>query len=160
MSEQLREQQSAPEKPAVWPIRALVAVAEKVPHSRGSRRLILALVALLAVGGAVLLGISGLTLSQGLAPVSGDRASTVRIATIDFLVADGTVFLEVPGCVTDDASTVVCIGKTVDGERVSSQSTGADPESIEINVADRAVYSGPIEDVLSAAADGGKVDAP
>ncbi|QIM15973.1 hypothetical protein G7067_05345 [Leucobacter insecticola] len=159
MSEQSSEQRSAQQR-ASWPIRALVAVAEKVPHSTPARRVILSLVAVLAAAGAVLLGISGLTLSEGLAPVSGDRASTVRIATIDFLVADGTVFLEVPECVADDDSTVACLGETVDGEPVKSQSAGADPESVEISVADRVVYSGLIEDVLSEAADGGKAGAP
>lgn len=145
------------ERKTSWPIRALVAVAENVPHTRAARRVILSAVGLLGAVGVVLLGLSVYSLTQGLAPVSGDRASTVRVATIDFLVAEGTEFLEVPECKTADDSTVTCAGQTIDGESLSSTSPGSDLEAIEISIGDRVAYSGSIDGVLAAAADGTEV---
>ncbi|QIK64059.1 hypothetical protein G7068_13285 [Leucobacter viscericola] len=152
-------QGTAQNRPA-WPIRALVAVAEVVPHTRLARRIILSIVGLLGAVGVVLLGLSVYSLTQGLAPVSGDRASTVRIATVDFLASEDTAFLEVPACETAEDWTVTCSGKTVDGEALSATSPGEKPETVKISLGDRVVYSGPIDDLLSAAADGTKVVTP
>lgn len=145
---------------APWPIRALVEVAEKVPHTRVARRIILSAVALLGVVGIVLLGLSVYSLTQGLAPVSGDRASTVRIATINFLVAEDTDFLEVPECETAEDWTVTCSGQTVNGEALKAGSSGETPEIVEIRVGDRVVYSGPVDALLEAAADGTETVTP
>ncbi|QIM18051.1 hypothetical protein G7066_04145 [Leucobacter coleopterorum] len=152
--------QSRPQGRPTWPIRALVAVAEMVPHTRLARRIILSVVGLLGAVGVVLLGLSVYSLTQGLAPVSGDRASTVRVATIDFLVTQNTAFLEVPACETAEDWTVTCSGKTVDGEALSATSPGEKPETVEISVGERVVYSGSIDDLLSAAADGTKAVKP
>lgn len=143
-----------------WPVRALVAVAERVPHTRLARRIILSVVGLLGVIGAVLLGSSVYTLTQGLAPVSGDRASTVRIATINFLVSEDVALLEAPACETADDWTVSCTGQTIDGEALTAASPGEQAETVEISVGERLVYSGSIEELLEAAADGAGVAKP
>ncbi|WP_418059101.1 hypothetical protein [Pimelobacter simplex] len=139
---------------APWPVRALVAVAERVPHTPRARRAILA-VAGLATAGAVAVAASSVdSVYEGLAPVSGDRASNVRVATIDFLLAAETSFLVVPDCIASAAGEVTCTGTTVDGEVLSSRSPADDPDVVEIRVGEKVVYAGSIADVLADAAEG------
>lgn len=139
---------------ASWPVRALVALAERVPHTPRGRRVVLALVGVVAAVMVVVAAGSVRSVYDGLAPVSGDRASNVRIATIDFLLDQQTGFLVVPDCVASAAGEVTCTGTTLDGDILSSRSPADDPDVVEIRVGERVVYSGSIADVLADAADG------
>lgn len=138
---------------ASWPVRALVAVASRVPHTRRGRRTVLALAAMVSAGAAVVAASSVDSVYEGLAPVSGDRASNVRIATIDVLLAEQTSFLVVPDCIASAAGEVTCTGTTLDGEVLSSRSPADDPDAVEIRVGERVVYDGSIADALAEAAD-------
>jgi hypothetical protein len=94
------------------------------------------------------------TVVDGLAPVSGDRVSNVRIATVDVLLAQSTEFLVVPDCITAADGAVVCRGEALDGAELRSASPADDPDAHEVLVGEELVYSGSIAEVLRDAADG------
>lgn len=137
-----------------WPVRALVAVAERVPHTPRARRILLALVGVVAVGAVVVAAGSVRSVYDGLAPVSGDRASNVRVATIDYLVGSDVPLLVVPDCLASAAGEVTCTGSTLDGVALTSRSPADEPDQVEIRVGEKVVYAGSIEDLLAAAVDG------
>lgn len=145
---------TGPTKAPSWPVRALVAVAERVPHTPRARRVLLALVGIAAVVTAVVAAGSVRSVYDGLAPVSGDRASNVRIATIDYLVGTDVPLLVVPDCLASAAGEVTCTGSTPAGVVLTSHSPADDPDRVEIRVGEKVVYDGSIEDVLAAAIDG------
>ena len=102
----------------------------------------------LLLAGALLVGCSQV---DALAPVGGDRLAEVRFATNDVLVARSVPLLTAPVCTAEGAA-VTCTGTTVDQQTVTATSTAADPDTLEVTVGSTTVFSGSVQDVLTAAA--------
>lgn len=101
---------------------------------------------------ALLLGLlTGCSQVAALAPVGGDRLAEVRFASNDVLVDRAVPVLTAPVC-TADGDTVTCTGATVDGQPVTATSTAADPDTLVVTVGPTTLFSGSLQDVLTAAA--------
>ncbi|GAB2911088.1 hypothetical protein GCM10027047_06680 [Rhodococcus aerolatus] len=106
----------------------------------------------LAVLPALLLGaLAGCSQVAALAPVGGDRLAEVRFATNDVLVERAVALLTAPVC-TADGEAVTCTGSTVDQQPVTATSSAADPGTLVVTVGPTTVFSGSLQDVLTAAA--------
>lgn len=107
----------------------------------------------LLVGAAVAL--SGCSQLAALAPVGGDAIAEVRYGAIDVLLARNIDLLDAPTCTAAvDGVTVTCSGSTLDGRSIEVVSSTADDAQLDVTVGGSAVYSGPLADVIDAAARG------
>ena len=88
---------------------------------------------------------------EGATAYGGDRASTVRAATIDVLLAQAVAVRVWPGCV-ETGKQVSCTGTTVDGAAIVVESPGTSPVTLTITVGGQQVFSGEAIPVLDAAA--------
>ncbi len=102
-----------------------------------------------AVAGAVAL-LAGCSQAAAIAPVGGDRQATIRFAGNDVLAEQAVAVLVSPTC-TQDASGVTCTGRTVPGETIRFVCPPGNPALLTVTVADRRLYSGPVQDVIDRA---------
>ncbi len=103
----------------------------------------------LALAGGALAGCSQIA---ALAPVGGDHLTEVRYAAVDVLVGAKVELLAAPACESAADGATSCAGETVAGETIAVDSPAADPTTVTVRVGDEVLYSGPIQDVLDAAA--------
>lgn len=94
------------------------------------------------------LALAGCSQVAALAPVGGDDVAMVRFATIDVLVAEGVPILDAPVC-TLVRSAITCSGTTSDGQTISADSSSLDGASIVVQVGDRTLYSGSLDELLA-----------
>jgi hypothetical protein len=116
----------------------------------------------LAVVPAVVLALAGCSQVAQLQPVAGGQISAVRTATNDVLVEQYVDIQVAPVCTFEDPK-FVCAGSTTDGEKIRAEANvladfGATTTeygayspadvSLVINVGDRQIFDGKVEDVL------------
>lgn len=106
------------------------------------RRLVVAASALLLVGCSQV---------SALAPVGGDRVSSVRYAANDLLVDAGIDVMTAPVCVQAADKGVTCQGATMDGQDIRVVSTASDQARMVLRVGSRTLYDGDIQTVLEKA---------
>jgi hypothetical protein len=87
----------------------------------------------------------------GLAPVSGDAITSVRIAAIDVLLEQGVQMKVVPVCTTE-TSTYECTGETVEGAPIAISANNVKPLVMQVSVDGSVIYDGPVQEVLDEAA--------
>jgi hypothetical protein len=104
------------------------------------------ILAALAVG-----AVTGCSQIAAIAPVGGNHQAEVRYAAIDVLLDAGVEILVAPDCASAGGG-ITCEGETVSGERITAQSSAADPSSVTVAVGAHRLYSGSILDVLDKAA--------
>lgn len=110
-----------------------------------------AVVALLA--GCTATGLAGCSQVAALAPVGGDRVSSVRYAVADLLVAADVDVLTAPVC-SSAGDDVTCTGETADGARIEASAPAMDQDSLKVSIGDRVLYDGSLQKVLDDALEG------
>jgi len=88
---------------------------------------------------------------EGATAYGGDRASTVRSATIDVLLDRAVAVRVWPGCI-ETGKQVRCTGTTADGAAIVVESPGTSPVTLTITVGGKQIFSGEAIPVLDAAA--------
>lgn len=85
---------------------------------------------------------------DALGPVSGEGRTTLRIAVIDVLVANGIAMSDVPVCEPDAATNGAynCSGVTADGEPILAASP--DGVTFSVTVDGAVVFEGNVDDVI------------
>jgi len=89
---------------------------------------------------------------DALAPVGGDKVTTVRIAAIDVVTGHGLLIRDAPRC-SDVGDGFSCVGSLTDGSSVVATAP-ADAETLTVQVAGQVLYDGSVQAVLDAAARG------
>jgi hypothetical protein len=110
-----------------------------------------ALAALLA--GCAAMGLVGCSQVAALAPVGGDRVSSVRYAVADLLVAADVEVLTAPVCSSAGAD-VTCKGEAADGSRIEASAPGTEQDLLKVSIGDRVLYDGSLQKVLDDALEG------
>jgi len=98
--------------------------------------------------------LAGCSQIGGLAPVSGNEVSSVRTASIDVLLDKGVAIKVAPVC-AESSGAFRCEGTTVDGGAIVVTAPASTPLRMTITVAGAQVFEGSVEDVLTAALEGG-----
>ena len=88
---------------------------------------------------------------EGAAVYGGDRASTVRSATINVLLDRAVAVRVWPGCI-ETGKQVSCTGTTASGAAIVVESPGTSPVTLTITVGGEQIFSGEAIPVLDAAA--------
>lgn len=88
---------------------------------------------------------------DGLAPVSGDDITGLRIAAIDVLLENRLTVLDAPVC-TAAGSGYSCVGSLTDGSAVVVTSPDADATTMTVTVGGTTIYDGSVKEVLDRAA--------
>lgn len=117
--------------------------------SRGTRRLAAA-----ALAGAAGILLAGCSQVAALAPVGGDRITSLRIAAVDVLLAEGVQIKVTPVCETGTTD-YTCEGSTMSGDTISVTGPVTGDLTMVVKVGDRTVYDGSVATVLEQNAQAG-----
>jgi hypothetical protein len=100
---------------------------------------------------AAVLTLTGCSQVAALAPVGGDRLSIIRFAANDVLEEQGVELLVAPVC-TADGRDVTCRGSSLQGAAITVTSSTDDQAEMTVQVGDRTIYAGSVQDVIDAGA--------
>ena len=107
------------------------------------------------VTGLLVIGSTGCSQVDALAPVSGKDLVEARVAADDVLLTQHVAILTAPMCPPPDkgVATISCTGRTVANELITiTVVPGPDTDALDVTVGSRSIYRGTVQDVLTAAA--------
>lgn len=106
-----------------------------------------------AVGLAVV-GLAGCSQIASLKQVSGVPLTTLTIATNDVLVQQQVPILKAPVCSLAN-KVYTCAGSTVTNQAITVTAPDTENLVMEIKVGDKVIFTGPVQDVIEKAQQGG-----
>lgn len=106
-----------------------------------------------AAGVALLAGCGSQVAALG--PVGGDDITAVRNAAIDVVTGRGLLVKDTPRC-SQVAGRFSCVGATTDGSAIVVDAP-VDASTVTVTVGGRVVYTGSVQAVLDAAAQGSPI---
>jgi hypothetical protein len=108
------------------------------------------------IGGVALVGLAVTGCSQvaALAPVGGDRVTTVKVAANDLLLAQGVAIKVAPVCETGETE-YDCTGSTMSGDTITVTAPLKGDLTMVLKVGDRTLHDGPVDPVIQKNAEAG-----
>jgi hypothetical protein len=94
--------------------------------------------------------LAGCSQIDALAPVGGDKITSVRNAVYDVLVQQQVEVLVAPTCTTIETG-FTCTGSTVNNEKIVAEASGTAPFPLVITVDGVAIFEGSAQDILDEA---------